>query len=37
MRTTSAAPTLGDAWATGRNNFNLIRLVAAWLVIHGHA
>lgn len=37
MTTISAAPTLGNAWATGRNNFNLIRLVAAWLVIHGHA
>ena len=29
-------PTLADAWA-GRNNFNLMRLFAAWLVIHGHA
>ena len=28
---------LADAWADGRNNFNLIRLVAAWLVIYGHA
>lgn len=28
---------LADAWAGGRNNFTLIRLVAAWLVIHGHA
>lgn len=31
------APTIADAWATGRNNFNLMRLVAAWLVIYGHA
>jgi peptidoglycan/LPS O-acetylase OafA/YrhL len=30
-------PTLADAWASGRNNFNLIRLLAAWLVIYGHA
>lgn len=37
MTTTSTTTTLGDAWATGRNNFNLIRLLAAWLVIHGHA
>lgn len=28
---------LADAWASGRNNFNLIRLFAAWLVIYGHA
>ena len=28
---------IADAWAGGRNNFNLIRLVAAWLVIYGHA
>ena len=28
--------TLADAWHTGRNNFNLIRLVAAWLVIWSH-
>lgn len=31
------APTLAEAWASGRNNFNLIRLIAAWLVIYGHA
>jgi peptidoglycan/LPS O-acetylase OafA/YrhL len=31
------SPTITDAWVTGRNNFNLIRLLAAWLVIHGHA
>jgi len=31
------APTIAAAWAGGRNNFNLIRLVAAWLVIYGHA
>ena len=29
--------TLANAWASGRNNFNLIRLLAAWLVIYGHA
>ena len=28
---------LADAWSSGRNNFNLIRLFAAWLVIYGHA
>lgn len=33
----SRAPTIGQAWATGRNNFNLMRLVAAWMVIYGHA
>ena len=31
------APSLADAWTGGRNNFNLMRLVAAWLVIYGHA
>jgi peptidoglycan/LPS O-acetylase OafA/YrhL len=30
-------PSIADAWATQRNNFNLMRLVAAWLVIYGHA
>lgn len=30
-------PTLREAWESGRNNFHLIRLVAAWLVIYGHA
>lgn len=34
-RTTRAR--IGDAWRDGRNNFNLIRLVAAWLVIYSHA
>ena len=29
--------TIAEAWASGRNHFNLIRLVAAWLVIYGHA
>ena len=29
--------TIAEAWAGGRNNFNLIRLVAAWMVIYGHA
>lgn len=24
------APTIAEAWAGGRNNFNLTRLVAAW-------
>jgi peptidoglycan/LPS O-acetylase OafA/YrhL len=33
----SAAPTLAAAADAGRNNFNLIRLVAAWAVIYGHA
>jgi peptidoglycan/LPS O-acetylase OafA/YrhL len=28
---------IGDAWRSGRNNFNLIRLIAAWLVIYSHA
>ncbi len=31
------APTIADAWSKGRNNFNLMRLVAAWMVIYGHA
>ena len=31
------APTIARAWAGGRNNFTLIRLVAAWMVIYGHA
>ena len=31
------APTIAVAWTTQRNNFNLMRLVAAWLVIYGHA
>ncbi|KGQ19691.1 Acetyltransferase [Lysobacter dokdonensis DS-58] len=31
------APTVGAAWDAGRNHFNLIRLVAAWMVIYGHA
>jgi len=30
-------PTLADGWSAGRNNFNVMRLVAAWLVIYGHA
>ena len=29
--------TLGAAWASGHNHFNPLRLVAAWLVIYGHA
>lgn len=29
--------TLDAAWSTGVNHFNLIRLVAAWLVIYSHA
>lgn len=32
-----SSPTIADAWAAQRNNFNLMRLVAAWLVIYGHA
>jgi len=28
---------IDDAWRRGRNNFNLIRLFAAWLVIYSHA
>jgi peptidoglycan/LPS O-acetylase OafA/YrhL len=31
------APTIASAWAEPRNNFNAMRLVAAWLVIYGHA
>jgi peptidoglycan/LPS O-acetylase OafA/YrhL len=31
------ARTLGQAWESKQNHFNLIRLVAAWLVIYGHA
>lgn len=31
------SPTIAAAWATQRNNFNLMRLVAAWLVIYSHA
>ena len=31
------APTIGERWDGARNNFNLLRLVAAWLVIYGHA
>ena len=30
-------PTIAGAWAGQRNNFNLMRLVAAWMVIYGHA
>lgn len=30
-------PTIASAWASGRNNFNLMRLIAAWLVIYGHS
>ena len=29
--------TIAEAWTSGRNHFNLIRLVAAWMVIYGHA
>ncbi len=35
--TRMSSPTIADAWAAQRNNFNLMRLVAAWLVIYGHA
>ena len=41
MRTERAsavgAPTLEQAWTRGRNNFNLMRLIAACMVIYGHA
>lgn len=30
-------PTIESAWATRRNNFNLMRLIAAWMVIYGHS
>ena len=30
-------PTIEAAWRTGRNNFNLLRLFAAWLVIYSHS
>jgi peptidoglycan/LPS O-acetylase OafA/YrhL len=30
-------PTIESAWASGRNNFNLMRLIAAWMVIYGHS
>ena len=30
-------PTIQSAFATSRNNFNLIRLIAAWLVIYSHS
>lgn len=30
-------PTIDAAWRTGRNNFNLLRLFAAWLVIYSHS
>ena len=30
-------PTIAEAWARQRNNFNLMRLLAAWLVIYSHA
>lgn len=32
-----SASTIAAAWAGQRNNFNLMRLAAAWLVIYGHA
>ena len=31
------APSIASGWAGSRNNFNLMRLVAAWMVIYGHA
>ena len=31
------SPTIAQAWAGQHNNFNLMRLVAAWMVIYGHA
>lgn len=30
-------PSIAEAWVGQRNNFNLMRLVAAWMVIYGHA
>ncbi len=30
-------PTVDTAISTGRNNFNLMRLIAAWLVIYSHS
>lgn len=30
-------PTIQTAFASGRNNFNLMRLIAAWLVIYSHS
>lgn len=30
-------PTIAACWDGGRNNFNLLRLVAAWMVVYGHA
>ena len=30
-------PSIAQAWAGQRNNFNLMRLLAAWMVIYGHA
>lgn len=29
--------TIGNAWQSGTNQFHLIRLIAAWLVIYSHA
>src|SRR6478735_10581756 len=29
--------TLASAWTSGHNHFNVLRLIAAWLVIYGHA
>jgi len=37
MPRTIVPRTIAHAWAEGRNHFNLIRLVAAWMVIYGHA
>jgi peptidoglycan/LPS O-acetylase OafA/YrhL len=33
----AGARTIAQAWESGRNHFNILRLVAAWLVIYGHA
>ena len=37
MAETAGPRTIAHAWASGRNHFNILRLVAAWLVIYGHA
>lgn len=32
-----AGTSIAAYWAKDRNNFNLIRLIAAWMVVYGHA
>lgn len=36
-RPATAPGSIAAHWASGRNNFNLMRLIAAWLVIYSHA